>query len=99
MVSLPLDKDSLAHSDVQSTIRQLLKTVKQYVRDSEVDQVEQAIVLAQKATAHINSHDELSLHTLRQLSPLEHAVGVASILAQMHIDAVGVSAVVVFEAI
>ncbi len=99
MVSLPLDKDSIAHSDVQSTIRQLLKTVKQYMTDSEVVQVEQAIVLAQKATAHINSHDEPSLHTLRQLSPLEHALAVASILAQMHIDAVGVSAGVVFEAI
>ena len=54
MVSLSIDKDSLAHSDVQSTIRQLLKTVKQYLTDSEVVQVEQAIVLAQKATAHIN---------------------------------------------
>src|SRR6266487_1014139 len=99
MVSLPVDKDSIAHSDVQSTIRQLLKTVKQYMTDSEVVEVEQAIVLAQKATAHINSHDEPSLHTLRQLSPLEHALAVASILAQMHIDAVGVSAGVVFEAI
>src|SRR6266700_3058891 len=99
MISLPLDKDSLAHSDVQSTIRQLLKTVKQYMTDSEVVQVEQAIVLAQKATEHVDSHDEPSLHTLRQLSPLEHALAVASILAQMHIDAVGVSAGVVFEAI
>ncbi len=99
MISLPVDKDSLAHSDVQSTIRQLLKTVKQYMTDSEVVQVEQAIVLAQKATEHVDSHDEPSLHTLRQLSPLEHALAVASILAQMHIDAVGVSAGVVFEAI
>ncbi|HEY6409183.1 MAG TPA: RelA/SpoT family protein, partial [Ktedonobacteraceae bacterium] len=39
------------------------------------------------------------LQSLRQISPLEHALAVATILAQMHIDAVGVAAGVVFEAV
>src|SRR5437870_11315634 len=66
---------------------------------SEAVQVEHAIRLAQNATDHGTSHHEPALHKLRQHSPLKHALAVASILAQMHIDAVGVSAGVVFEAI
>ena len=67
--------------------------------DSEVEQVTRAIQLAQQACGGVRDHGEASLQTLRQISPLEHALAVATILAQMHIDAVGVAAGMIFEAV
>ena len=62
-------------------------------------QVRQAIRLAQETCGGIHEHREASLQSLQQISPLEHALAVGSILAQMRIDAVGVAAGVVFEAV
>src|SRR5437016_13909726 len=67
--------------------------------ESEVELVAQAIQLAEETSSGVSEHREASLQSLRQLSPLEHALAVTTILAQMHIDAVGIAAGVVFEAV
>ena len=95
----PVDKQPVRHDPLNTAAEQLLFTLKQYMNDSEVEAVAQAIRLAQETCGGVSEHGEASLQTLRQISPLEHALAVASILAQMRIDAVGVAAGVVFEAV
>src|SRR5713226_3009408 len=99
MIHMSVDKQPLAQPYLDQTAQQLLTTVKQYMAAGEVEQVAQAIQLAQETSKGVLDHGEASLQTLRQISPLEHALAVATILAQMHIDAVGVAAGVVFEAV
>src|SRR3989440_5878129 len=99
MIPMPLDKQLPAQDALDETAKQLLSTVKQYMGATEVEQVAQAIQLAQETSRGVREHGEASLETLRLISPLEHALAVATILAQMHIDAVGLAAGVVFEAV
>jgi GTP diphosphokinase / guanosine-3',5'-bis(diphosphate) 3'-diphosphatase len=115
MIPMPVDKQPVAQAGAinqglinqglinqaptDETANQLLKIVKQYMAAPEVEQVEQAIHLAQETCGGIQGHSEASLQSLRQISPLEHALVVATILAQMRIDAVGVTAGVIFEAV
>src|SRR3989440_3767250 len=99
MIPMSIDKEPAAHNPFDATVEQLLTTVKQYMGDSEVEQVMRAIQLAQEACGGVRDHGEASLQTLRQISPLEHALAVATILAQMHIDAVGIAAGMTFEAV
>ncbi|HYL44820.1 MAG TPA: RelA/SpoT family protein [Ktedonobacteraceae bacterium] len=82
-----------------TTVTTLLNTIKQYMGAAEIEQVTQALQLAQESSGGVHDHREASLQTLRLISPLEHALAVATILAEMHIDAVGVAAGVVFEAV
>ena len=89
---MSIDKETLTHNPSGATAEQLLATVKQYMGDNEVEQVAQAIQLAQETSGSVRDHRVASLQTLRQISPLEHALAVATILAQMRIDAVGVAA-------
>src|SRR5438309_5665979 len=99
MIPMSIDKETLTHNPSGATAEQLLATVKQYMGDSEVEQVAQAIQLAQETSGSVRDHGVASLQTLREISPLEHALAVATILAQMRIDAVGVAAGMVFEAV
>src|SRR5437667_1425567 len=99
MIPMPLDKQLPAQDALDDTAKKLLSTVKQYMGTTEVEQVAQAIQLAQETSRGVRDHGEASLATLRLISPLVHALAVATILAQMHIDAVGVAAGVVFEAV
>src|SRR5437763_334610 len=99
MIPMSIDKETLTHNPSGATAEQLLATVKQYMGDNEVEQVAQAIQLAQETSGSVRDHGVASLQTLRQISPLEHALAVATILAQMRIDAVGVAAGMVFEAV
>src|SRR6266487_2940232 len=99
MIPMSIDKETLTHNPSGATAEQLLATVKQYMGDNEVEQVAQAIQLAQETSGSVRDHRVASLQTLRQISPLEHALAVATILAQMRIDAVGVAAGMVFEAV
>ena len=94
-----IDHESEAPNPYAASAEQLLATVRQYMSESEVELVAQAIQLAEETSAGVSEHREASLQSLRQLSPLAHALAVATILAQMHIDAVGVAAGVVFEAV
>jgi guanosine-3',5'-bis(diphosphate) 3'-pyrophosphohydrolase len=69
----------------------LLQLVRQYMEPPEIEMVQRALQLALETC-----HDVAGL---RPIPPLEHALTVATILAQMHIDAIGVSAGLVFEAV
>jgi GTP diphosphokinase / guanosine-3',5'-bis(diphosphate) 3'-diphosphatase len=88
-----------AYNAAANSVAQLQEKVCQYMEPSEREQVSQALQLARESCADVREHGEASLQTLRSISPLEHALAVAIILAEMHIDAVGVAAGVVFEAV
>ena len=76
---------------------QLLASVQQYMAASEVEQVAQALQLARETCRGV-SGERVGGPT--HIPPLEHALAVATILANiMRTDAVGVSAGVVFEAV
>src|SRR2546429_2968981 len=71
--------------------QQLLEIV-QYMPPAEVEQVSRALQLARETCEGVKGE--------RAIPPLEHALAVATILAQiMHIDAVGVASGLVFEAV
>ncbi len=99
MTAMSLDNQHSLKDPVAKTIAKLLDTIKQYMGPGEIEQVMQAIQLAQESCGEVRDHREASLQTLRSISPLEHALAVTTILAEMHIDAVGVAAGVVFEAV
>jgi guanosine-3',5'-bis(diphosphate) 3'-pyrophosphohydrolase len=81
-------------SPYPDAILQLLKTVCQYMSPSEIGQVTKACDLA------IETCQGVGRRGSHPLPPLEHALAVTTILAQlMHVDAIGVSAGLIFEAI
>ena len=80
------------------TVRRLLAIVHRYMGETEEEQVAVALRLAQEAYGDVREHGA-SLQYLRLISPLEHALAVATILVQMRIDAVGVAAGLIFEAV
>ncbi|MFL5624525.1 MAG: RelA/SpoT family protein [Ktedonobacteraceae bacterium] len=98
MIAMSIDNQPSLKDPVAKTIAKLLDTIK-YMGPGEIEQVTQAIQLARESCGEVRDHREASLQTLRSISPLEHALAVARILAEMHIDAVGVAAGVVFEAV
>ncbi len=79
--------------------QQLLNRVRQYMTPVEVEQVAVALQLAQKTCGGVLEHKEASLQTLQRIPPLEHALAIATILTEMHIDTIGVSAGLIFEAV
>ncbi len=79
--------------------QQLLNRVRQYMTPVEIEQVAVALQLAQKTCGGVREHSEASLPSLQRIPPLEHALAVATILTEMHIDAIGVSAGLIFEAV
>src|SRR5438270_4318677 len=99
MIPMSVDKQPQAQDALDEMAKQLLNTVKQSMGTAEVEQVAQAIQPAQETCAGVREHSKASLEPLRLISPLEHALAVATVLAEMHIDAVGVAAGVVFEAV
>ncbi len=82
-----------------ATAQQLLNRVRQYMTPAEVEQVAVALQLAQKTSGGVREHNEASLQTLQRIPPLEHSLAIATILTEMHIDAIGVSAGLIFEAV
>lgn len=84
----------LVESSFLAQENQLLTIVQQYMAPAEVEQVSLAFQLAQETCKDV--HDSLSPTSI---PPLEHALAVATILADMHIDAVGVAAGLLFEAV
>ncbi len=72
-------------------VEPLLSVVQQYMEPAEIELVVHALGLAQKTCQGIRGN--------RAIPPLEHALAVATILASMRIDAIGVSAGLIFEAV
>ncbi|HLG79322.1 MAG TPA: RelA/SpoT family protein [Ktedonobacteraceae bacterium] len=78
----------------QVTIEQLLNLVRPYMVPSEIEKVQKAFLLA------FESCRDVPGTATRPIPPLEHALAVTTILAQMmHVDAIGIAAALVFEAV
>ncbi|HXR64589.1 MAG TPA: HD domain-containing protein, partial [Ktedonobacteraceae bacterium] len=71
--------------------QELTQFVATYMPPAEQEQVQKALQLARETCEGVRG--------LRPIPPLEHALAIANILAKMHIDAIGVSAGLVFEAV
>lgn len=85
-----LEPISLPH-DSSNAIAQLNTLVRKYMSPKDVKLVNQALQLALETC--------LGFVSDRPIPPLEHALAVSIILAQMHIDVIGISAGLVFEAV
>ncbi|MBV9616609.1 MAG: bifunctional (p)ppGpp synthetase/guanosine-3',5'-bis(diphosphate) 3'-pyrophosphohydrolase, partial [Ktedonobacteraceae bacterium] len=72
-------------------VAHLLACLRQYMTPSEIERVRSALRLALDACIGVSGERSIPL--------FEHALAVATILAQMHIDAIGVSAGLAFEAV
>src|SRR5579863_2649282 len=105
MIDTSQDKQAIRESDTpqilpySAVMQQLLNRVRQYMTPVEVEQVAVALQLAQQTCGGVRDHREASLQTLQRIPPLEHALAVTTILTEMHIDAIGVSAGLIFEAV
>jgi len=96
---MPVDEQVKIQDNAHEAAQRLLQTIRQYMTEAEVEQVARAIQLAQETSGAAREHNQATLQCLRQLPPLQHALAVATILAETRIDAVGVAAGVVFEAV
>ena len=91
MIHMPVGASSTTQEFANERAQKLLNIVRQYMAPAEVEQVRQAFELAQTACG--DTHGE------RQLTLIAHALAVATIIAEMHIDAVGVASGMIFEAV
>jgi guanosine-3',5'-bis(diphosphate) 3'-pyrophosphohydrolase len=89
-MDMVVERTSLPH-DSSNAIAQLNALVRKYMTPKDIKQVNQALQLALETCLGFTGN--------RAIPPLEHALAVSTILAQMHIDAIGVSAGLVFEAV
>ncbi len=78
---------------------QLLAIAQQNMAPAEVEQVLQALQLAQDVSQGVRDHSAASLQILRLNPSLEQAIAVGTILAEMRIDAVGIAAGIVYEVV
>ncbi len=82
----------IAPQDFSEELNRLLALVRRYMPDREIELVIRAFQLAQETCQDVKG--------LRPIPPLEHALAVATVLAQqMHVDAVGIAAGLIFEAV
>src|ERR1700730_10890397 len=91
MIDMSLRKQLKSPGFLHESADQLLSTVQEYMPQTEAELVQHALQLAQETCSDVRGQ--------RALPPLEYALAVASLLAQMHIDAVGVASGLVFEAV
>ncbi len=91
MIHMPIDKLPAEKEPVEEPAQELIHLVASYMPPAEREQVQRALALARETCEGVRG--------LRLIPPLEHALAIARILAQMHIDAIGVSAGLVFEAV
>ncbi len=77
--------------DFEKEIANLLTLTHYYMSPPELELVARALRLARERCQGVIG--------TRPIPPLEHALAVATILAEMHIDAIGVSAGLLFEAV
>ena len=84
-------KDTPTPGFAEQSAAQLHRIVLQYMSAMEVEQIARALQLA--FSGYHNAQGEWSI------ARLEYALAVATILAQNHIDAVGVAAGLIFEAV
>ena len=92
MIEKFVEQQAATPPDSLEEIERLLTFVRRYMNQAEVNRVIEALHLAQKTCKGVIG--------TRPIPPLEHALTIATILAQlMHVDAVGISAGLIFEAV
>ncbi|WP_052568586.1 RelA/SpoT family protein [Ktedonobacter racemifer] len=87
-----IEKHVSPQENLTSPVADLRQQIRSYMSADEVDMVEKALQLVLEVCSDVVAGERL-------VPPLEYALGVASILANMHMDAAGVAAGLVFEAI
>ena len=91
MIKLPTSGQSAEKEPIDESAQALIQFVATYMPLAEQEQVYKALQIARETCAGVRG--------LRLIPPLEHALAIANILAQLHIDAIGVSAGLIFEAV
>lgn len=91
MIDMSLTQHATTHEFANEHAQKLLDLVRGYMSPAEVEQVAQAYRLAQATCGEARGEKQLTL--------IKHALAVTMILAEMHIDAIGVTSGLVFEAV
>ncbi|HTI14017.1 MAG TPA: RelA/SpoT family protein [Dictyobacter sp.] len=87
-------EQKLTGQSYSEAIKQLLVLIRQYMAPAEIEHIQKAFQLALEACQGVPGT------SVRPIPPLEHALAVTTILAQtMHVDAIGIAAGLVFEAV
>lgn len=76
---------------IEESVQELLRLLGAYMSAGEQEQVHRALRLARETCE--------GLRGLRVIPPLAYALAIANILAEIHIDAIGISAGLIFEAV
>src|SRR5918911_2273001 len=92
MIDRIVEQQIVQQPELSEEAAQLLSVVRQYMLPHEVQRVTRALQLAQETCHGVVGE--------RLIPPLEHALAVATIMAQlMHNDAIGIGAALIFEAV
>src|SRR5947209_6114877 len=91
MIDMSMSHPTSAQGLVNEQAQHLLDIVREYMSPAEAEQVAQAFSLAWSVCGAVYGEKGLAL--------IEHALAIATILAEMHIDAVGVASGLIFEAV
>lgn len=91
MIDMSVYKSAAEKEPIRKSAQELIHFIHTYMPPAEREQVQHALRLAWETCEGV--------HGARFIPPLEHALAIANILAAMHIDAIGVSAGLIFEAV
>jgi GTP pyrophosphokinase len=91
MVQMSGRKETAENDSTRRAATELIQKIETYMPPGERVQVLTALHLAQETSTGVRG--------LRLIPPLEYALAVADLLAQMHIDAIGISAGLIFESV
>ncbi|HLI68777.1 MAG TPA: bifunctional (p)ppGpp synthetase/guanosine-3',5'-bis(diphosphate) 3'-pyrophosphohydrolase [Ktedonobacteraceae bacterium] len=91
MIDTPITRQPVEKEPVDESAQELYTLVSTYMAPAEQEQVGRALQLARQTCEGKRGS--------RLIPPLEYALAVATILAQMHIDAIGVAAGLIFEGV
>ncbi|MEO7020210.1 MAG: RelA/SpoT family protein [Ktedonobacteraceae bacterium] len=88
---MSIRKSSAEKEPIRKSAQELIRFIHTYMPPPERELVQHALRLAWETCEGVRGP--------RLIPPLEHALAIANILAAMHIDAIGVSAGLIFEAV
>lgn len=91
MIDIPVQHSAVEKEPIRTSAQELVHCIHTYMSPTEREHVQHALRLAWETCEGVRGS--------RLIPPLEHALAIAKILAVMHIDAIGVSAGLIFEAV
>lgn len=91
MIKMPTSGQAAEKEPISKSAQELTRCIATYMPPGEQELVRKALQLAWETCEGVRG--------LRLFPPLEHALAIANILTQMHIDAIGVSSGLIFEAV